>query len=65
MSTPYSRDDLAVVAFFYRLAFYLGRDPAKEVARSLRVPRSTARRWVMRCREVGLLSPTMQRKKAA
>ncbi len=49
---------LRFVALAYRLAYALGEAPTKGVMERLKLPRSTAGRWVMRARERGYLGPT-------
>jgi len=48
-------ETLGWVAYFYNLAGILGLPPAKQVEVSLRVPRTTASKWVRRAKEKGLI----------
>ncbi|MGI8868763.1 MAG: hypothetical protein ACR2F6_07920 [Mycobacteriales bacterium] len=50
-----TEDTLKWVARSYRLALILGEPPTRAVERDLRVPRSTAGRWVALARERGHL----------
>jgi hypothetical protein len=54
------------VADVYRTAAAQGRhDPSRAVAEEFRVNRGTARKWVARARELGLLPPTSPRRARA
>jgi len=61
-------DHYAEVAAVYSIAYRNGEPPTKAVAdhftqqRGKRVPRSTAAKWVMKSRELGMLPPTTQRR---
>lgn len=48
-------ETLGWVAYFYNLAGILGLPPAKQVEVSLKVPRTTASKWVRRAKEKGLI----------
>ena len=48
-------ETLEWVAYFYNLAGILGLPPAKQVEVSLKVPRTTASKWVRRAKEKGLI----------
>ena len=50
------------VALVYRLAHATKFNPTKAVTDALRLPRSTAARWVMTARTKGLLGPTTEGK---
>ena len=50
------------VAIVYRLAHATKFNPTKAVTEALRLPRSTAARWVMSARTKGLLGPTTEGK---
>lgn len=51
-------ETLSMVAELYSLALLLGDGPTQRVAEALRIPRSTAGRWVTRARDRGLLTVT-------
>jgi hypothetical protein len=55
-------DVLQAVAFLYRFGFALGSAPTKYVQGSLKIPRSTAGRWIAMARERGYLGQTRERK---
>lgn len=48
-------ESLKWVAYFYNLAGVLGLPPARQVEVNLRLPRTTATKWVKRARDKGLL----------
>ena len=50
-----TEETLGWVAYFYNLAGILGLPPAKQVEVSLKVPRTTASKWVRRAKEKGLI----------
>jgi len=50
-----SQETLGWVAYFYNMAGILGLPPARQVERSLGLPRTTASKWVRRARERGLI----------
>ena len=56
-----SIDTLEQVAKIYTEAYRNGDYPTKAVADELNISRSTASKWVMKTRAVGLLKPTTQR----
>jgi hypothetical protein len=45
-------------AHFYRYGFAVSYNPTKAVMESLKLPRSTAGRWIAAAREAGYLSPS-------
>jgi hypothetical protein len=59
----YTRADLEDVARRYREAYARGSDsPTKDVANELEWSRDAVAKLVMRCRKIGLLGPTEQRR---
>jgi hypothetical protein len=61
----YREDHYEQVADAYREAYQAGLPPARSVAETWGVPAATARSWVRRCRDRGLLPPTDERKPSA
>jgi hypothetical protein len=55
-------ESLRVVAHVYRIALAVRDDPTSAVASGLKLPRSTAARWVKTARARGFLGPTEERK---
>ena len=53
------------VAEVYRRAWTAGESPSAAVAATYKISRSTARSWVQRCRQLGLLTATTERKPRA
>jgi hypothetical protein len=65
-SRPRYRDDhYKQVADVYRAAYQAKEPPARKVADEYGVPPATARAWIARCREMGLLPPATERKPSA
>lgn len=56
---------LGLVAAIYRVAYVAGDKPTHAVAEWMKVPRSTAGRWVLMARRKGLLAPTTRGKARA
>ena len=57
----YDRSHFQKVADVYAEAFVARRNPTKTVAERFQVSRSTAAKWVYRCRQMSLLGPTEKR----
>jgi hypothetical protein len=59
-----TREHLEEVARLYEEALELGNPaPTRSVAESMHAARSTAAKWVMRCRDEGLLPPTDRKRR--
>jgi hypothetical protein len=56
---------LRVAAAVYRIAYLAGLRPTNVVAAAMKIPRSTAGRWVMVARQRGFLAPTTRGKARA
>ncbi|GIU97412.1 MAG: hypothetical protein KatS3mg013_1215 [Actinomycetota bacterium] len=56
---------LRITAAVYRIAYLAGLRPTNVVAAAMKIPRSTAGRWVMTARRRGFLAPTTRGKARA
>lgn len=57
-----TEEDLRAVADSYRAAYATGAPPTRAVMSRLKLPRSTASRWIALARKRGLLGPATPRK---